>query len=270
MKYVITLIFILSWKLSLAQWALDNEVAFSDIGHSSIDVNGNLYLVNSLGSVSKFSKEGKLLFEYSAVNRSEVYKIISTTQFKTLLFYNDLQEYLVLDRYLSVPITYSLQDFEIRFAVDIAINYQQQIWVVDMGSYSLKLIDPNRNELLEEKSLAQILNQGTANISGLKCYHNRTYLIDEKAGVFIFDNIGNFMSRNTGLTGVDFEFYKDEMYYVEDGELVFKNIYSKQIRTISLPDESDNTSPVKVWVYDETVFVIGTSGFKIYKYLSAE
>ncbi|MGL1885644.1 MAG: hypothetical protein OCD76_03940 [Reichenbachiella sp.] len=260
-------VLLLNSQLLHAQWS-EMATVESKVGIelSTVDNKGNLYLVYFTGDVVKYNASGDLLVEYSAAQQAEVHQIQVTTQLKVVLFYQNLQEYLILNRYLSVPTTYRFSDFDLGFVSEVASSYQQNIWVVDLNSFSMKMIDPSRNVVLEEKSLAQVLNQDNVEIVDMMTHQNKMYLATQSSGVLIFDNMGNYQTTLDDLSLGELRFWQDDIYYVEKDQLVFRNLYSHDIRKYRLPAiEISN-----FWFFQDRLYVIGGSGFKIYKYLSGE
>lgn len=247
-----------------AQWNLKYETKWPNVDRAIQDSQGNFYLVTLDGTISKFDKSGNSLVEYSPSTQARVYQLDALSQLKITAFYQDLQEYIVLDRYLTSPSRYSIADFGLGFVSDIAFNFQQNIWVVDMSDFMLKLIDPRNSRVLEKKSLAKVLNQESADVVSLIAHQNRMYLLDKTQGVLVFDAIGNYLESLNFESPKTIRFYKDMVYYVQGDSLILRNLYTSSSSSLPLPEKSF----VHALYSDERLVLIGENGFMIYQYLS--
>lgn len=254
---------LLIWSFSAqSQWQEINKQSLVGIVKFDQDQIGNIYTATAGGDVNKYTAMGELLFQYSPTRTGLVHHVDATTQLRVLVFYEDLQEYVLLDRYLRSPVTYRLQDFGIGYISDIALNLQQNVWVVDQSDFTLKLLDPSRNMILEKVSLAKLLNQESAEIVTLRVHQNHLYLYDENKGLLVFDSIGNYQGA-LEVQGIP-KFIKDELYYEKDDKLIIQNIYSEETRQFKLPI---NCREKNLYNLDRLVH-ISNQGFVIYKYLS--
>ncbi|MBU2915322.1 MULTISPECIES: hypothetical protein [Reichenbachiella] len=261
MRSILVIGCVLVWSMDVsAQWRLYKEVSWKDADQLELDGKGAMYVTRTNGDLAKFTADGSLMLEYSPLVNNRVQQIDFNSQFKVYLFYQDFQETVILNRYLSAPVKYNYADFGFGFVSDIAPDSQQTIWLVDMSSFSLIRIDPGRNEVLERRSLAQVLNQGSATDVVIKNHDNRSYLIDSKQGVFVFDNLGNFLFE-LEVVADEIGFFRDELYYVNEGMLQFVNLYSQKKRALPLPKVASN----KFRYFDGVLYLLEANGFKIYK-----
>ncbi|SMD33197.1 hypothetical protein SAMN04488029_1553 [Reichenbachiella faecimaris] len=267
MKTVITY-FLLWVPLSLVAqpWELVKKVSHHNIDLCTLDQAGNIYATNFQGTVSKYSNEGNLILEYSPLQVASIHEITTSSQLKVTLFYKDLQELVILSRYLSSPITYRLSDFNLGYVEDVAPNFQQTLWVLDISDFSIKLIDPGTNRLLERKSLAQVLDQHQTEILSFHAHQNRMYIIDKSSGVLVFDNIGNYLFKLLSEAPLSVGFDKDYMYYEKDGFLNLIHLYEGENVKRNLGDIKFS----KMVYSNDRLIAITPHGFNIYKYLSQQ
>ncbi|WP_422361553.1 hypothetical protein [Reichenbachiella sp.] len=259
--------FVLAPFISFSQgWQLLKQVKFGPVNQLALDQTGNIYVSNLQGEVSKYSPEGNFMVEYAPTQVASIHEITAATQFKVSLFYKDLQEIIVLNRYLSNPITYRLTDFGLGYVEEVAPNFQQTLWVLDISDFALKLVDFRENRLLEQKSLAQVLDQSLASILSFHSHQNRMYVIDESSGIHVFDNIGNYLFKLMKGAPSSAGFHKDYMYYQADGFLNLIHLYDGDNLRLSI--QGLNASEV-AYANDRLVSIT-PQGFNIYKYLSGQ
>ncbi|MEP2024680.1 MAG: hypothetical protein ABJH98_14790 [Reichenbachiella sp.] len=267
MKVFITCVLLnLPVVLFAQSWELVKNVSHAGIDKCSIDQMGNVYMVNQQGTVSKYTADGKLMLEYAPIQVANIHEITANSQLKVTLFYKDLQEFVLLNRYLSSPITYRLSDFNLGYIEEVAPNFQQTLWVLDISDFSIKLLDPSRNQLLEQKSLAQVLDQNQAEIQSFHAHQNRMYIVEKSLGVLVFDNIGNYLFKLTSEAPDDVGFDKDYMYYEKEGSLMLVHLYDGENLTRSI----DNIQFTKMVYSNSRLIAITPQGFNIYQYLSQQ
>lgn len=256
----------LPYLVDAQSWQLQTKIDRSSIYDITLDHMGNIYIVDDQGTTSKYTREGQLSIEYAPVQMARVYDIVANSQLKVLLFYKDLQEFTILDRYLSSPVTYRLEDFGLGYIEQVTPNLQPTIWGVDISDFSLKLIDLRENRLLEQKSLARVLNRQEANILSFHSYQNRMYLVDGHSGVQVFDNIGNYLTQLIDFAPNDIAFDKDFMYFVRDGFLIFVPLHEGNGKKLKLPQLKYS----KIRYSGDRIIAVTDQGFEIYKYLSSQ
>lgn len=247
-------------------WELITSVKHRGIDVCALDQAGNIYVADQQGTVSKYSKDGKLAVEYAPQQLASIHELTATSQLKVTLFYKDLQEFVILNRYLSSPITYRLPDFNLGYIEDVAPNFQQTLWVLDISDFALKLIDPSADRLLEIKSLAQVLDQNVADVISFHSHQNRMYLIDRSSGVHVFDNIGNYLFKLMDIAPEEAGFDKDQMYYEMNGDLHFVHLYNGESQKRTLGDFNYS----KIANSNGRLVAITPKGFNIYQYLSGQ
>ena len=263
MKFLFFLTFgLLNSIMTLAQWQKVNQVELPGIERFDQDPLGNIYVITRDGNVTKFSAAGEWLLDYSPVRITSVDEIKISTQLKVLLFYEGLQEVVLLNRWLGAPVTYKLSDFGLGFVTAVCPTLQQNIWAIDMTDFSLKLVDPNRGVVLEQKSLAQILHQKTPDIEFFSVQENLMFL---GAGdyILVFDVMGNFVRT---VDAQEQRFFDDKMYGIRNGLLVVSNLYSGQSDKIQMLDEMSE----KILFDGARIVDFTDKGFIVYKYLSNE
>lgn len=265
-RLIIWLLILLPYHSFGQHWQLMKQVEFGEVDKFALDQVGNIYVTNLHGEVAKYSPDGKLMVEYAPTQVAGIHEITASTQFKVSLFYEDLQEFVVLNRYLSNPIRYRLPDFRLGYVEEVAPNFQQALWVLDISDFALKLVDFRENRLLEQKSLAQVLDRNLADIVSFHSHQNRMYVIDKPSGIHVFDNIGNYLFKLLEEVPSSAGFYKDYMYFQAEGFLNLIHLYDGD--NLRLPIQGLNANEV-AYANDRLVSIT-PQGFNIYKYLSGQ
>jgi hypothetical protein len=158
---------------------------------------------------------------------------------RVLCFYRDLQEYLLLDRFLAPLPGYEkpakIAPDETGFARLAALAGDGQLWLFDDTDYSLKKYNPVTRRVSLHVPLELVLAGQDPLFVALREYQNLVFLHDAQGGVLVFDNVGNFRSRIATEATESLGFYGDELYFIRDDSLHFVHLYNGDTRRLSLP-----------------------------------
>ena len=198
----------------------------------SIDKVPHVYIADKKGNVHKFDAGGDLLFTYSPQQQGNIKSVEAASTLNILLFYEGLQEYRFLDRFLTLTSTRTINPD--IFARLVTVSADNNLWVFDDKQYTLQKINLTYQTPEIVTSLTNVAQESFQG-SFLKEYQNLVFLSDINTGIYVFDNLGNYIKK-LPLPGASyFNFYKDELYYLTEGVLEFYNIYDGEKRTLQLP-----------------------------------
>ena len=169
------------------------EIHVENIQSASLDNKGNLYAGDQKGNLYQYLPTGEASdLLYAPPRPSSLTLIDASNPLRIFAYYQDLQEYVILDRFLTESARYSLSEFT-SFSGLCAPSQNNQIWLVDLQSFALKKIDPLRNIEQISVPLEQVLDPDGYEITHLQEYQNLVFMSDKYRGVYIFDNLGNLM-----------------------------------------------------------------------------
>lgn len=163
------------WQERLIQ----NPTAYSN------DSENNSYVGFQNGGLQKFSSRGSEILNYSLPNQSAITLIEAQNNRKIFLFYRDIQQVVILDRFSTIPRKYSLEDFGIDYAESATISPDGTFWFAEINPRRLKKIDPLRNSVIHE--VQQDLGES---ISIMRTFGNFLVVASEN-GIHILDQFGN-------------------------------------------------------------------------------
>jgi len=221
------------WK-KIESVKLENQV-----NQVSIDRQGNLYISSINGSIDKYDSNGVFQLHYSPPKKSTPRLIEAWQGLRVFAFYKDFQEYLFLDRFLNASERYSINNQEgVSYTNLSTIVADNNIWVLDTQGFSLKKIDISNNEAISETNLSLVLSNKVYDFSFIREYQNLLFISDSKNGVLIFDNLGNYLETLPIFNLNFFSFLDTSLIYIQNGNIVYFDIYTKQKKEVSLPDPS--------------------------------
>ena len=97
----------------------------------AVDPLQQLLAVDENGVLVQYNSQGQALFRYHNTTLGEDFTIDATDPFNILLFYEDQQTVILLDRTLSVRASLDLRDTEILYATAVARSHDNNLWVYD-------------------------------------------------------------------------------------------------------------------------------------------
>ena len=230
-------------------------------GAISSDRLHNIYFSDQKNNIYQVSPDGKLGRTYSPPTQAHVALLEAWNLVQILAFYDDRQQIIILDRFLT-PLSSTrltdLTDGNIRLAT---FSADDQIWLLNESDFTLAKIDVQHPEGISRTQLNQILPNSRTDFRFMREYQNNLYLIDRNAGIYIFDNLGNYKKKLsvTGLTYLGFK--ADEGYYIKNNQLTFFNLYTLKERSLPLPSAANYNQAI---VGDNTVYLFSDTSLDIY------
>ncbi len=201
----------------------------------SIDQSDNIYISDVKGNVYKFGSNLNKPLVYSPDKPAKITFLETWQGLRIFCFYRDIQEFALLNRFLNSSENYLFDLPEIQFAVAATTSFDNNLWILDQPSMSLLKYNISSNSIEFTKPLDLTFQKPFSEIILFREYQNRIYLIDKQNGIFIFDNLGNFISNEKLKTSASISFFENYLYYLENGRLIFKNLYSSGSYNIDLP-----------------------------------
>ncbi|MDB5274140.1 MAG: hypothetical protein JWO58_2507 [Chitinophagaceae bacterium] len=244
-----------TWKF------LDSAVLKAPVDRISADHYKNMFITDEHGNVYKYDSLGKLLITYSPPKQSRVSLIDAWRGINIFLFYENFQEYLVLDRFFGQTEPLAMDRDRVGFARIATFALDNNLWIFDDIDFSLKKFNTQFEKIDLETPLDLILDASEYEITFLREYQNQLFIADRNSGILVFDNLGNYKTK-LPFPGVSwFAFLNDEIYFVQGEELIRYNLYTFK--------EQRSPLPVKtrlVLLYEHKAFFINQKVVKIYTY----
>ncbi len=152
----------------------------------SLDTENNIFLGFTNGGLQKIPSEGNSTTQpFSLPNQSSITLLEAQNNRKIFLFYRDIQQIFILDRFSAIPKKYDVLTYGIDFAESACISPDGTFWIAENNPQRLKKIDPLRNSILHEVQH----NLGDS-IAIMRAFGNLLLIADEN-GFQILDQFGN-------------------------------------------------------------------------------
>ena len=246
-------------------WALAKTLTLPGVGAASLDRRGTLYLVDRDNNLRQLSRDGQPLNTYSPTQPGHVALIEAWNQNSVMVFYDDRQQVLLLDRFLAPLSEIRLADYIDGTVRTATLAPDGLLWLFNESDLTLREFDPQALRVVQSTPLDLIIGRSRPDFRFLRQYQNNVYLVDYTSGIFVFDNLGNYRKK-LPFTGLSFiTFRGDELVYLAGGQLHFFHLYSLAERTQPLPPDLDATTVREVLLGDQLAYFITTDGVRIYR-----
>jgi hypothetical protein len=251
--------------LAAGTWTLVKTLTLPNVGVASLDRRGVLYLSDQDNNLRQLARDGQPLNTYSPAQPGHVAVIEAWNQNSLLVFYDDRQQVLLLDRFLAPLSEIRLADYLDGTVRTATLAPDGLLWLLDESALTLREFDPQALRMVQSTPLDLIIGHSRPDFRFLRQYQNNLYLVDHTSGIFVFDNLGNYRKK-LAFTGLDFiTFRGDELVYISGGQLHFFHLYNLTERIRSLPTALDATTVRQVLLDDQRVYFITTKGVSIYQ-----
>jgi hypothetical protein len=200
-------------------------IPFRNVSNVSADLNNSFYVTDDKGNLFQFDSTGKEINRFSALQSASVTVLESSRTMNVFMFYRDLQKYVFLNRFLALSDLVSLDPSVVGFAYLAAPSLDNNLWVFDNTSFTLKKIDLKLQKAIIERPLDLLLDPNDYSINYIKEYQNRLYINNGNKGILSFDNFGNY-STTIPIKTDYFNFSGEDLYYIKNDTIAFYNIYT--------------------------------------------
>lgn len=227
----------------------------------SLDTQGNLYLSDDLGVVTKYDSAGNKLLLFSPPKQSKIALLDGSRNVNVFLFYKNFQEVRILNRFLTEISRFSFINNNIGNVMICTPSLDNTIWLIDENDLTLKKYSTQFKQLLINNSLLFTLPPSKKDFQFTHFieYNTNVYLSDLNQGIFVFDNLGNYKSLIQGKGILHFGFYDNYIYYLEGQELKIIHLPTGKIIQTPLPLSGGN----RILINDTKAYIIHDHSIRV-------
>ena len=191
----------------------------------SQDRTGNIFLTFEGGAITKFSSSMDSLISFSPEKLGDVALLEAWHGFQIFAFFKEFQEFALLDRFLTRDTRFQLSQSSANYVNMCTISSDQNLWIFEENQFRLIKLDLNIRAIDIEIPLEFVLNANEHKITFLREYQNLVFLVDEYSGIYIFDNLGNYL-RKIDAKGINScSFRNEHIFYLQNNEVHEINLY---------------------------------------------
>ena len=207
------------------------------------DKLNQIYLVTPSDELIKYSAEGQELFRFHDRTLGEITYLDATNPFQVLVFFEDFQTIVWLDRTLNPISTVNLSNFDFFQISTLAVSSDNYLWIYDNTTFQLKKINNQGQTLVESNELNVLIDNLNPNFLIEK--NNRIYLNNPETGILVFDNFGQFLQTIPITNLSNFQIINNQLFYQKDNTFHIFHFQTLDKKSLDLPFEIGE---------DETVF----------------
>ena len=130
-------------NISYSQSISDSLLVADEITAFSQDRTGNIFLTFKGGAITKYSPSMDSLISFSPEKLGDISLLEAWHGFQIFAFYEEFQEFALLDRFLTRDTRYRLSQSSANYVDMCAISSDQNLWVFEENQ--LRLIKLNLN-----------------------------------------------------------------------------------------------------------------------------
>ena len=178
----------------------------------SADRYGNIFIADKNGTISKYKNNGDSITAYSPAIRANITLLESWATLETAVFYQENQELVIFDRFLTFKQSIKIDDTMAGFARLSTLAADGNIWIFDEVDFSLKKYHLRNKTTILHTYCDLLFQKKEYNILFIKELNNLVYLVDKNNGVFLFDNFGNY-KKNIYIADAKSMFITSDVIY---------------------------------------------------------
>jgi len=263
MKFLVIPVLIVTFHLTRAQSLLLIDSLTVDSPTSvSMDRAGFLYFADQRGVLNKYDPNGHKILDFSPPRPAKITLLEAWQGLRIFLFYQDLQEYSFLNRFLVQQGEFTFNP-EITGFVELATpSFDNNIWIIDQTDFSLKKYDIVQKGLQSKTAFDLLLDPDNYDILHMKEHQNKLYISDLNSGILVFDNLGGYLN-SIARPGIDFfNFWENEVYFIIENRLEIIDLYDKTVESIRLPQHRQWRF---VLMYEDLIYLFADSQLAKYQ-----
>lgn len=242
-------------------WALVRTIALPQPGPASLDRRGNLYVTDAQNNLHQYGPDGQPLNTFSPPLPGHTAQVEAWNTAKVLVFYDDRQQAVVLDRFLAPLAELRWSDYLDGQVRVLTLAPDDRYWLLNESDLTLRQFDQGQKRFTITTPLDLLIGRSRPDFRFLREYQNNLYLVDRTSGIYVFDNLGNYRKK-LPLPGLSYVGFRgDELYYLAPDGVHFLHLYTLTERLLSLPA----TGGQHVLVGEQYAYVLTATGMQVYK-----
>lgn len=216
LKNSLTIFLLIVGTICLGQtWSLKKTISTDqEISAVSIDSKGMFYAGTTSGNIIRYDSLGEEDEYFSQLNNSSLTTIQAWNRLKVFTFFREQQTVAILDRFTTTPRNIFLRDLGLQYAWLFAPGVDNSYWALSTKFKELIKYDDQNLNILFRIILPKEVN--VSNASYLRAYKNLLVLVDEKSGLWFFDQYG-VLQGNLEISGIHHIQFLDNQILAFDG-----------------------------------------------------
>lgn len=207
------------------------EVKSAEVTSATVDRLGNFFIVSKNNLIKKFDPQGKVL----ATTKVKDVTLLEPWYHPSIFLYNrEKQKYWVYGRYFENGKEHMLEPaWAIQPTLACPSN-DNRLWLFDAADISIKKVNPITKEVLIEFYADTTKGSVPSVYTHLREYQNMVFLLDQRSGISIYSHIGKKIHQITKQGIYNFNFFGEELYYLDGSNIKFFDLGTGEVREIEV------------------------------------
>lgn len=224
----------------------------------SVDNLGNIFVVND-SELIKFDSKGKKCASFSNSMLGSISLIDVTNPLRILLFYNDFNQILFLDRELAeIGNEIDLYEYSDNETKVVCSSINGGFWIYNSDENQVIYISESGKKTNKSILLNSFYNGITP--SKILEYNNNLYLLYPEFGVLNLDRNGQFRKKISISGIIDFQFSQNLLIYTKESGLFSFQFLKKEDRLIF---QSENLAQEKYIIKNNKLYISNKKSISI-------
>ncbi len=224
----------------------------------------NAYLVTENNELIKYNQEGKELFRYSDYELGNITHLDCQNPFNILVYYGDFQTIIILDNRLYPTHQVELYETNSPQVKTLCVSNDQNIWLFDEVNAQLKKIN-QKGEIVFESPLMHQMMEDEITPDFLLEHNEQIYAADKDLGIFVFDNFGKYLYKESQINTDKFQLIDNIFIYLYQNTANLYNSRQSISEQIVLP--KDLNGIIDMNIQKNQMYIIDKNTFRIYTFV---
>ncbi len=231
------------------------------VQHVRLDQLNNLLIVDDKNFIHRYTNQTEKLYTYNDNTLGKISHLDATDPLKIVIYKKDYGVAIFLDNTLSEIDRINLYENGFTEIPCLASSNDGNLWIYDYTDYRIKKIKQDGTILLESMTM---LDYG---LQGIDPFHiqeryGKVILQDKKQGIFLFDNLGQFIQQFPFTLKNEVQFNGTNLCFMEDKEFTCYHIELYQ--EVSSPiDEQKKSGLNNIKAGENNFYYIYSNGIDI-------
>ena len=233
----------------------------SPVSYATVDRPGELYLVDSRGTIQKVDADGNPQSSYTPVQPVLPTVLDARDGARIFTYYRDRQEYIYFSPSMADDVGW--QKIDPAFAIAphlVCPSGDYGLVILDSADWSLKKVNLKTSVVSVDESITSRLVKGSRIVT-IREYQNFIFLLDAAQGIIVFNGIGKWIRTIPTKNITWFNFLGEELYYKQGNTLTLIDLFTTASRQLTLPGPTEYAL-----LTDERLYAVGKDEVVIYSY----
>lgn len=203
-----------------------------NISSLTLDRLGDFFIIHKNGSIKKYDPTGKQMASLKGASPT----LMEPWYHPSIFIYSrQKQTYSLYGRNFENRADYPIEPALAIEPYLVCPTHDNKLWILDKADWSLKKVIPGSSEVIQEFTIDPNSINANAEFTYLREYLNLIFLVDKNSGILVLNHLGQEIEVIPVKNLQQFYFFGEELYYLENNQLIFFNLRTEESYKVDLP-----------------------------------